>query len=123
MARRMGDACLSTPDQSLSLPCAAVRRAGGPEDSLCVECASGPYATRPGLAAGVQALARGDTRVGWRWDRLGRFLLHMVRLMAELHANLGRPFSQTCHRSRATFARYVTLAGCAPDTRWQDDEP
>ena len=202
MARLMGYARISTPDQDLSLQRDALRRAGCPDDLIFVDIASGARAARPGLAACLQALAPGDTLVVWRLDRLGRSMTHLVTLIAELlqrhvgfrslcdgalettsasgelifhlfsalaqferrllqertqaglvaarargrtggrkplsprdprvqmaktmHADHGMPIHEICqtfHISRATFYRYVALAGRAPDTRRKGEEP
>jgi DNA invertase Pin-like site-specific DNA recombinase len=57
MARLMGYARISTPDQDLSLQRDALRRAGCPDDLVFVDIVSGARAARPGLAACLQALA------------------------------------------------------------------
>lgn len=42
---------------------------------------------RPGLAACLKALRKGDTLVVWKLDRLGRDLRHLVNTVHELAAN------------------------------------
>lgn len=46
--------------------------------------ASGKRDDRPGLAACLKALRRGDVLVVWKLDRLGRDLRHLVNLVQEL---------------------------------------
>src|ERR671923_2651926 len=87
MARLMGYARISTPDQDLSLQRDALRRAGCPDDLIFVDIASGARAARPGLEACLRVLAPGDTLVVWRLDRLGRSMTHLVTVIEEL---LGR---------------------------------
>jgi DNA invertase Pin-like site-specific DNA recombinase len=57
----LGYARVSTPDQDVSLPLDALRRAGCLADQIFLDLASGARTARPGLEAGVQCLASGDT--------------------------------------------------------------
>jgi DNA invertase Pin-like site-specific DNA recombinase len=57
----LGYARVSTPDQDVSLPLDALRRAGCLDDQIFLDLASGARTARPGLDAGVQCLASGDT--------------------------------------------------------------
>ena len=84
MGRIMGYARVSTTEQDLSLQLDALRQAGCAEEEIFLDVASGTYTTRPGLEACLQALTMGDTLVVWRLDRLGRSMLHLVTVIAEL---------------------------------------
>ena len=84
MGRIIGYARVSTAEQDLSLQLDALRQAGCAEEEMFLDVASGTYTTRPGLEACLQALTTGDTLVVWRLDRLGRSMLHLVTVLAEL---------------------------------------
>jgi DNA invertase Pin-like site-specific DNA recombinase len=86
---------VSTAEQDLSLQLDALRQAGCAEEQIFLDVASGTYTTRPGLAACLQAVTAGDTLVVWRLDRLGRSMLHLVTVIAELgHRQVG--FQSLC---------------------------
>jgi DNA invertase Pin-like site-specific DNA recombinase len=90
MGRTIGYARVSTAEQDLSLQLDALRQAGCAEEQIFLDVASGTYTTRPGLAACLQAVTAGDTLVVWRLDRLGRSMLHLVTVIAELgHRQMG----------------------------------
>jgi DNA invertase Pin-like site-specific DNA recombinase len=90
MGRTIGYARVSTAEQDLSLQLDALRQAGCAEEQIFLDVASGTYTTRPGLAACLQAVTAGDTLVVWRLDRLGRSMLHLVTVIAELgHRQVG----------------------------------
>lgn len=81
----IGYARVSTSDQSLALQINALQAAGCDEihQDLGV---SGATLERPGLAAALAPLGKGDMLVVWRLDRLGRSLLHLVGLVNNLAA-------------------------------------
>ena len=59
--------------------------AGGVEEAhLYQDQVSGRRDDRPGLAACLKALRKGDVLVAWKLDRLGRDLRHLVNLVHEL---------------------------------------
>ena len=62
----------------------ALLAAGVEPDQLYQDLASGKRDDRPGLAAALKALRRGDALVAWKLDRLGRDLRHLVNLVHEL---------------------------------------
>jgi len=84
MGRTIGYARVSTGDQDVNLQLDALHQAGCTDDQIFLDIASGTCTTRPGLAACLQALAPGDTLIVWRLDRLGRSMLHLVTVIAEL---------------------------------------
>ena len=84
MGQSIGYARVSTAEQDLSLQLDALRQAGCAEAHIFLDVASGTYTTRPGLTACLQAVTAGDTLVVWRFDRLGRSMLHLVTVIAEL---------------------------------------
>ena len=84
MGRTIGYARVSTAGQDVSLQLDALSQAGCAEEQIFLDVASGAYTTRPGLEACLQAVAAGDTLVVWRLDRLGRSMLHLVTVIADL---------------------------------------
>jgi DNA invertase Pin-like site-specific DNA recombinase len=70
--------------QVLDLQRDALLAAGVLERHLYSDTASGKKDDRPGLAACLQALRRGDTLVVWKLDRLGRSLRHLVNVVHDL---------------------------------------
>lgn len=85
MGRLLGYARVSTDDQDVGLQVDALRGAGVAEDAIYSdEGISGTKAERPGLSRLLAAAMAGDTIVIWRLDRLGRSVLHLATLAAEL---------------------------------------
>lgn len=62
----------------------ALLAAGVEPDHLYQDLASGKRNDRPGLAAALKALRRGDVLAAWKLDRLGRDLRHLVNLVHDL---------------------------------------
>ena len=75
----IGYARVSTEDQRLDLQRDALAAAGC--HRTFEDQASGARADRPGLAAALSHLRRGDTLVVWRLDRLGRTTHQLVGLL------------------------------------------
>jgi DNA invertase Pin-like site-specific DNA recombinase len=79
----IGYARVSTEDQKLDLQIQALKQRG------CIKVysdhgVSGQDFHRPGLDALTKVLKPGDTLIVWRLDRLGRSLMHLVKLVDEL---------------------------------------
>src|ERR687894_1368522 len=70
--------------QAVDLQRDALLAAGVEPDQLYQDLASGKRDDRPGLAAALKALRRGDVLVAWKLDRLGRDLRHLVNLVKDL---------------------------------------
>ena len=70
--------------QALDLQKDALLAAGVEPEHLYQDLASGKRDDRPGLAACLKALRKGDVLVAWKLDRLGRDLRHLVNLVHEL---------------------------------------
>jgi DNA invertase Pin-like site-specific DNA recombinase len=70
--------------QVLDLQRDALLATGVEPDHLYQDLASGKRDDRPGLAAALKALRRGDALVAWKLDRLGRDLRHLVNLVHDL---------------------------------------
>jgi DNA invertase Pin-like site-specific DNA recombinase len=85
MARIFGYARVSTGDQDLSLQVHALQGAGVGKDNIFTDVVTGAQATRPGITTLMAAVKEGDTIVVWRLDRLGRSLVHLADLAAQLH--------------------------------------
>ena len=81
----------------------ALLAAGVGPDQLYQDLASGKRDDRPGLAAALKALRRGDALVAWKLDRLGRDLRHLVNLVHDL-------------TERGVGLRILTGQGAAIDT-------
>ena len=70
--------------QAVDLQRDALLAAGVEQGHLYQDLASGKRDDRPGLAAALKALRRGDVLVAWKLDRLGRDLRHLVNLVKDL---------------------------------------
>ena len=79
-----GYARVSTADQNPDHQIDALRRAGVAAKDIYVDHASGAKASRPQLDTVMHILRDGDTLKITRLDRLGRSVLHLVTLGAEL---------------------------------------
>lgn len=80
----IGYARVSTADQNPAYQTDALRRAGVAETDIYVDHASGAKASRPQLDLVLRLLRKGDALKITRLDRLGRSVLHLVTLGAEL---------------------------------------
>jgi DNA invertase Pin-like site-specific DNA recombinase len=89
--------------QVLDLQRDALLAAGVEARHLYQDLASGKRDDRPGLAACLKALRKGDILVAWKLDRLGRDLRHLVNLVHEL-------------TERGVGLRILTGHGAAVDT-------
>ena len=70
--------------QSVDLQRDALLAVGVDDRHLHQDRASGARDDRPGLAACLADLRRGDVLVVWKLDRLGRSLSHLIRIVEEL---------------------------------------
>jgi DNA invertase Pin-like site-specific DNA recombinase len=75
---------VSTRDQKVDLQLQAAKRLGVKTAYIFVETASGSRHDRPVLAKVLAALDPGDTLACWKLDRIGRSLVHVTKLLAEL---------------------------------------
>lgn len=80
----LGYARVSTGDQNPDHQTDALHRAGVESRDVYLDHASGAKASRPQLDALLRNLRDGDVLVVTRLDRLGRSVLHLVQLGAEL---------------------------------------
>jgi DNA invertase Pin-like site-specific DNA recombinase len=80
----IGYARVSTADQNPDHQVDALLRAGVAERDIHLDIASGAKASRPKFDLVMQLLRADDTLKVTRLDRLGRSLLHLVTLGAEL---------------------------------------
>ena len=80
----LGYARISTVDQNPVHQIDALRRGGVEEDDVYVDVASGAKASRPKFDLVMKLLRDGDTLKVTRLDRLGRSVVHLVTLGAEL---------------------------------------
>ncbi|MEQ7005721.1 recombinase family protein [Actinopolymorpha sp. B17G11] len=75
---------VSTADQNPAHQIDALQRAGVAPADIHIDTASGAKSSRPMLDLALKLLRAGDTLVVTRLDRLGRSVLHLVTLGAEL---------------------------------------
>jgi DNA invertase Pin-like site-specific DNA recombinase len=80
----IGYARVSTAEQNPAHQVDALVRAGVAKDDIYVDTASGAKASRPQLDLVLKLLRAGDTLKVTRLDRLGRSVVHLVTLGAEL---------------------------------------
>ncbi|MDQ2106102.1 recombinase family protein [Azospirillum isscasi] len=78
----IGYARVSTDEQTTAGQLDALRAAGCAE--IFEEKASGASRARPELARALARIARGDTLVIWKLDRLGRSLAHLLEVIEDL---------------------------------------
>jgi DNA invertase Pin-like site-specific DNA recombinase len=105
------------PSQVLDLQMDALRAAGVEPDNIYEDKASGKKDARPGLAACLKALRKGDVLVIWKLDRLGRNLRHLVNTVHELTERgiglkvlTGAPIDTTTPAGKLSFAIFAGLA-------------
>lgn len=95
MGRLIGYARVSTDEQSLDLQINSLKEIGCQKNHIFSDKVSGIKSHRPGLDQCLQTLAKGDTLVVWRLDRLGRSMTHLVRLIEDLRQQ-GISFKSIC---------------------------
>ncbi len=78
----IGYARVSTDEQTTAAQMDALHTAGCAE--IFEEKASGASRARPELARALARIARGDTLVIWKLDRLGRSLAHLLEVIEDL---------------------------------------
>lgn len=97
----------------------ALTQAGVAADNIYEDSASGKKDDRPGLAACLKALRRGDTLAIWKLDRLGRDLRHLVNLVDDLTkrniglkvlAGEGASIDTSTANGRLVFGIFAALA-------------
>ena len=81
---KIGYARVSTEDQNPDLQLTALKQAGCIR--LFTDKATGAHVQRPELAKCLKALAKDDTLVVWKLDRLGRSLRDLISLLDDLKA-------------------------------------
>lgn len=112
----VGYARVSTPEQNPAHQVDALTRAGVAAPDVYVDYASGAKASRPQLDLVVRLLRDGDTLVITRLDRLGRSMLHLVTLGAELRERgiglrvLEQGIDTSTAEGRAMFGMISVLA-------------
>lgn len=80
----IGYARVSTEDQNPDLQLAALKKAGCKR--IFADKATGAHVKRPELAKCLKTLAKDDTLVVWKLDRLGRSLRDLIGLLDDLKA-------------------------------------
>jgi len=112
----LGYARVSTADQNPDHQVDALRRAGVGEKEIYVDHASGAKSSRPKLDEMLKMLRNGDTLKITRLDRLGRSVLHLVTLGAELRERgvglhvIEQGIDTTTAEGRAMFGMLSVLA-------------
>lgn len=112
----IGYARVSTPDQNPEHQIDALLRADVAERDIHVDVAGGAKASRPKLDLVMQLLRAGDTLKITRLDRLGRSLVHLVTVGAELQERgihlhvIEQGINTTTAEGRAMFGMLAVLA-------------
>ncbi|MFC9553815.1 recombinase family protein [Rhodococcus sp. NPDC056960] len=97
----IGYARVSSADQNPDHQVDALRRAGVAAADIHVDHAGGAKASRPQLDLVLQLLRDGDILVITRLDRLGRSMLHLITLGADLRERgMGPAGARAGHRHR-----------------------
>ena len=111
---KIGYARVSTRDQSLTMQVEALQSAGC--DKVCEEVASGARTARPVLDEIIRNLREGDVLVIWKLDRLGRNLVHLIKVATLLLEkkvgliSLNDPIDTTTPQGRLIFGIFASLA-------------
>jgi DNA invertase Pin-like site-specific DNA recombinase len=111
---KIGYARVSTRDQSLDLQIDALEGAGCKR--VFQETASGAKASRPVMTQMLKEIRAGDILVIYKLDRLGRSLIHLVRLIEDLQRrdvallSLNDPIDTTTAQGRLIFGIFAALA-------------
>ncbi|MBI1651169.1 recombinase family protein [Hyphomicrobium sulfonivorans] len=84
MAKTLFYARVSTRDQKLDLQLDAAGKLGVKTADIYVEKASGARHDRPMLAKALDELKPGDTLACYKLDRIGRSVVHVAKLLADL---------------------------------------
>jgi DNA invertase Pin-like site-specific DNA recombinase len=112
----IGYARVSTPEQNPEHQVDALLRAGVAERDIHIDVAGGAKASRPKFDLVMQLLRAGDTLKVTRLDRLGRSLVHLVNLGAELRKReinlhvIEQGINTTTAEGRAMFGMLAVLA-------------
>jgi DNA invertase Pin-like site-specific DNA recombinase len=112
----LGYSRVSTGDQNPDHQIDALRRAGVAPENIHVDHASGAKASRPKLDLVLKLLRDGDQLAITRLDRLGRSVLHLIGLGAELREKgvglkvLGQGIDTATAEGRAMFGMLSVLA-------------
>jgi DNA invertase Pin-like site-specific DNA recombinase len=112
----IGYARVSTPEQNPEHQVDALLRAGVAERDIHIDVAGGAKASRPKFDLVMQLLRAGDTLKVTRLDRLGRSLVHLVNLGAELRQReidlhvIEQGINTTTAEGRAMFGMLAVLA-------------
>lgn len=103
--------------QVLDLQHDALIAAGVASEKIWEDKCSGSKDDRPGLAACLKSLDKGDVLVIWRLDRLGRNLKHLIQTVDDLNKRgvgfkviTGTPIDTTTPQGKFTFAIFAALA-------------
>ncbi|UZF45681.1 recombinase family protein [Rhodococcus rhodochrous] len=112
----IGYARVSTADQNPDHQVDALRRAGVAAENIHVDHAGGAKASRPQLDLALQRLREDDVLVITRLDRLGRSMLHLITLGADLRERgiglkvLEQGIDTATSEGRAMFGMLSVLA-------------
>jgi DNA invertase Pin-like site-specific DNA recombinase len=107
---------VSTAEQNPAHQVDALRRAGVAPDDVYIDIASGAKSSRPQLDVALKVVRGGDQLVITRLDRLGRSVLHLVTLGAQLRERgvglrvLEQGIDTTTAEGRAMFGMLSVLA-------------
>lgn len=83
-SRLIGYARVSTDNQRLDLQIDALTKVGVEPEDIWTDTASGLTVARPGLAGALKAVQPGNVLVVWKFDRLARSTLELLKIADQL---------------------------------------
>ena len=111
---KYGYARISTKDQSLDMQIDSLKKAGC--QKIFSEVAKGAKVDRPEWLKLLDEISEGDTLVVWKFDRMGRSLHHLIKVVNDLlNKNVGiislnDPINTTTIQGKLMFNIFASLA-------------
>jgi DNA invertase Pin-like site-specific DNA recombinase len=116
---KYGYARISTKDQSLNMQIDALKKAGC--QKIFSEVAKGAKADRAEWLKLLNEVSEGDTLIVWKFDRMGRSLHHLIKVVNDLLkqkvgiVSLNDPIDTTNIQGMLMFNIFASLAGFEKD--------
>ncbi|OIN82943.1 recombinase family protein [Francisella sp. TX07-6608] len=111
---KYGYARVSTKDQSLDMQIDSLKKSGC--QKIFSEIAKGAKTDRPEWLKLLDEISEGDTLVVWKFDRMGRSLHHLIKIVNDLlNKNVGiislnDPIDTTTIQGKLMFNIFASLA-------------